>query len=768
MTEAPYAELGTALRRCRRLAGLSLRVLARRLGLRAHSALSDYEHGRRLPPEDLLYRYERVFPEHAATLRRKWREALAARADGESATDAAPAGPAESPPAGPRPAQLPADLADFVGRDDDLAVLSTAAARTPAVLVVSGAPGVGKTSLAVHLAHLLAPDFPDGQLFVDLRGADERPVAPAVALGQWVRALGVADAVAPNGDAELAGWYRSLLAGRRMLVLVDNAATEAQVRPLLPGSAEVLVIVTSRNPLMGLDGTLHHPVGPLSEQDTTALLGEIVGAARIAAEPAAATEIARHCAGLPLATRIAGRRLVAWSGWRLRDCAEALADRHQRLDWLAGGDRAVRSTFDMSYRILPADARRLFRRLALLPVPECTVPAAAALTRTAPSVAERLLHSVEQAGMVQPGTAPGRYRIHDLLALYARERLIAEEEPDQRRGAEEDLLGWLLGTTAEMAARLALDDTAGGAPPNGRRRTANHASQQQAIRWLEAERAAILGGVRRAAALNHADLVHPLVPLLPWFYDLRCHWRDLRELARTALGLARRQGAAVPTAAALNALALAWYQLRRPAAALRCASEAARVARGAGTVEEAWALDRMGMALSELGRYAQAATVLRRAAALAHEYGDWWEEAAALNHLGHVLIRADGSAQALREYGRALRIFQALGSTGSEAMTRVGLGRALTHTGRTVDAIDQHHAAIRLFTEVDDGWGAAYARHELAIAVRGTGRLHDAAKLLDQAAAAFGALGDRRHEAASRRALDDLAAVTGAGGGWPG
>jgi tetratricopeptide (TPR) repeat protein len=749
----PYAGLGAALMTCRMAAGLSLRVLARRIGLGAHSALVDYEQGRRLIPGDLLVRYQQLFPDQGDRLRGLWQAALASRAAAAVRDLAEPGGPAVDVAPPPRPAQLPADLPDFVGRQPETEAL-TAAAGGPAsrLLVISGPPGVGKTSLAVHVAHRIADRFPDGHLYLELRGAGPGAAPATDALRQALRALGVASALLSGDVTELAGLYRSVMYERRMLILLDDAASEDQVRPLLPGGPGSLVVVTSRGPLGTLPTSHRCALDLLPTADTLTLLERVVGADRVAAEPDAAARIAALCAGLPLAARLAGARLATWSAAPLRDGARALSDQRRRLDWLAAGDRALRGTLEVTYQALTAPARALFRRLALLPVAECGVPAAAVLAGAPEPTAAGLLDELTAAGLIRPARTADRYRMHDLTVLYARERLRADDEAADREQAEHRLLEWLLGTTLRAAALLDLSD--GTELPDG----GPFGTPEDALRWLDTEHPGLRAAIRRATDLDRADLVLPLTAVLSWYHDLRCHADDQRDLAGCALLLARRHRERGQEIIALNLLALT--HLDEPDRMARYAAAAVRLSRQIkATGDEAWALDRYGQALAALGDHARAVTTLHRAAALAAEYGDWWESAAALNHLGHALFDRGEYEQAAGAYRGALAIFDALGKPHSAAMSRTGLGRALAGTGRVADAAAQHRTALAAFHTADDGWGVALASAELATILRGLGDAGTAATLLRAAADLFARHGDHRRHAtalADLRALPDV------------
>ncbi|MEV4163685.1 AfsR/SARP family transcriptional regulator [Nonomuraea dietziae] len=368
-----------------------------------------------------------------------------------------------------RPAQLPADLADFTGRAELVEALAAELAPGAAlpVHVIAGIGGVGKTALAVRVAHRVRGRFPDGQLAIDLRGGSD-PMDPADALERLLGALGVDGP--PAGLADRAALYRSLLDGRRMLVLLDNAASEAQVRPLLPGTSQCAVIVTGRSRLAALAGARTHDLDVLTRPEALSLLGAVAGRARIAAEPEAAVAVAEACAFLPLAVRIAAARLAARPGWNVAVLRDKVAG-ERRLAELAIGDLAVERTFDLGYDQLAAEQARTFRLLAVADAPDLTLRVAAVVLGV--DDPEPLCESLVDLNLLE-SPAPGRYRYHDLLRVFARSK-VADEERDE---ALARLTGdWLRQVRAAAAA------SRGGSP--------------QAGAWLAEEAACLVGTLRR-------------------------------------------------------------------------------------------------------------------------------------------------------------------------------------------------------------------------------------------------------------------------------
>jgi DNA-binding XRE family transcriptional regulator len=406
-----------------------------------------------------------------------------------------------------RPCSLPGDIPDFVGRAGlvtDLLV-GGAAPDVALVCVVAGMGGVGKTTLAVHAAHRAADRFPGGQLYLDLRGTGGNPVDAGEALGRLLDRLGVPAAHLPRELGARAELLRDRLSDRRYLLVLDDAANEAQVRPLLPGTASSAVLITSRNRLPGLAGARLVELDSLAEAEALTLLANVAGAPRIAAEEAAARSVARLCGRLPLAVRIVAALLAGRPGWRVAHLADLLADERDRLAVLEAGDLDVASSISLSYRTLPAPARRAFRLLGALDAPDLPAWAAAATLEVSLTTAGRLLERLVDAYLLEsPGTDQAgqvRYRFHDLIRIYAR-----HHDPDPAVPVDVPALveragrAWL--TLAERASAAAVPPSPGTRP----RTTDRWAADERVIRsvlaapvdWLDAERAAIVATVRQA------------------------------------------------------------------------------------------------------------------------------------------------------------------------------------------------------------------------------------------------------------------------------
>ncbi|GLF93205.1 hypothetical protein SYYSPA8_02930 [Streptomyces yaizuensis] len=398
-----------------------------------------------------------------------------------------------------RPAQLPADVPDFTGRSDQVRELADRLAdpslRVPAVSVVTGMAGVGKSALAVHAAHALRSRFPDGQLYIDLRGWDRRPVEPAAALGAFLRSLGVPDERVPDGEADRAALFRSALDERRLLFVLDDARDAAHVRPLLPGTAGCATLITSRARLTDLAGA--HLVGldGLPPGEALQLFTRIVGEERVRAEPEAALDTVTACGFLPLAIRLVASRLAAHRTWTVSGLAARLRAGGRRLDQFQTGGLGVRTALDIAYERLGPEQARAFRLFGLAEGPDISLEAAAALLDLGPFEAEDVLEPLVDTSLLE-SAAPGRYHCHDLTRLYARARAERDDTPDERAAALSRLLDFYLAT----AARAFAGDSLGPLPEPAGHRGLLFPDRRTALDWLESEARPLLACARQAAA----------------------------------------------------------------------------------------------------------------------------------------------------------------------------------------------------------------------------------------------------------------------------
>jgi DNA-binding SARP family transcriptional activator/Tfp pilus assembly protein PilF len=650
--------------------------------------------------------------------------------------------PATLPPASrarPVPAQLPADVAAFTGRAGELAALGLPVAPPPAVpiTVVSGTAGVGKTALAVRWARQAASLFPDGQLYVNLRGYDPgQPVPPADALAGFLRALGMAGQQIPPDDDERAAAYRSLLDGRRVLVLLDNAASVEQVRPLLPGCPACLVLVTSRDSLAGLvarHGARRLDLDILPQPDAMGLLRTLIGT-RVDAEPDAAAALAAQCARLPLALRLAAELAAGSQESSLSELAGELADEQRRLDLLdAGGDgrTAIRGVFSWSYRHLPAGAARAFRLAGLHPGADFDATAVAALTAAdTPHARDQLAllaraHLIHQAG-------GGRYGMHDLLRAYAC-GLAAEHGSEQGDAPDEALArlyDYYLGAAcdamdvlvpAEKHYRAPAPDRPHGTP------ALRLAGTAEARAWLDAERATLVAVAAHAATHGAPSHATRLSATLYRYLETGGHYADAITVHGHASRAARLTGdRAAQTTALVNLGIISWRQGRYPEAiGYQRQAMAVSVAMG-DRAAEAIALGNLGIVYERQGRYEEASDCQRQALALARESGDTTGEARALANLGSIAIRMGDYQRGIDWYQQALTRFRDGGDRNGTASALPDLGIAYQRLGQVEQAIDCFKQALALFREIGDRTGEAEALNGVGEIMQDAGRPQEA------------------------------------------
>jgi DNA-binding SARP family transcriptional activator/tetratricopeptide (TPR) repeat protein len=662
--------------------------------------------------------------------------------------------PAHKPEMIPR--QLPSDVCDFTGRDTTLAAMAdllpdTRHAAAPVVIAVTGMAGAGKTALAVHFAHLAAGGFPDGQLFVDLRGhAEAEPKSSAEALRGFLFALGVREV--PGDTDEAAALYRSLLAGKRMIVVLDNAADAGQIRPLLPGSAGCLVLITSRSRLPGLlarDGARPVEAGPLSDAEGAALLQKILGATRVKSDPDAAAAIVERCARLPLALRIAAERAAHRPQLPLAALAGELAAEQQCLDTLTiaeDADTSVRSVFSWSYRKLAPDAARLFRLLGLHQGPDIGLPAATALAGCAAADAARLLGALADAHLLSEAEA-GRYRFHDLLRAYAAECAAADEPLASRTAALRRVLTWYLHTAdaadrllAPMRAHVPLDQT----PV----RPLELADYDGALAWCDAEYPNLMAAVQTAAEAGQDAIAWKLAVALTCYLEICRPWADWVTTAQTALTAAQRAGDPRGEAWLLNQLGHPYAVLGRFDEALDCLQRALRIRRETGDLRaEGSTLNNIGMIYGELGRFEDSIRYFQNALDLAVETGDQRIESIALLNLGETHQNLAQHDEAATFYQQALRIARDNDDPMVQGIALTSLGETFVALRRPAAGRDHLTAAITAWQRVGDRKNEAETQVKLGDLLSGTGEDQAAHEHWRAAQAIFEELGDpQAHE----------------------
>ena len=618
------------------------------------------------------------------------------------------------PDAEPVPAQLPAGPPGFVGRAAELTELSRLRAAGAATVVLCGMAGVGKTALAVRWAHQAREAFPDGQLYVDLRGYDPDPPVPAAdALASLLRALGVRDAAVPAALDDRTALLRTVTSRRRMLVVLDNAATVEHVRPLLPGTEKSFVVVTSRDRLSGLvarEGAGRLQLDPLPAANATGLLRDSIGP-RAAADPAAVASLSEQCARLPLALRVAAEFAAGRPELPLASLVAQLADEQRRLDALdAGGDRrtAMRSVLSWSYRHLPEPAARMFRLLSLHGAVPFGVGAAAALAGLPSGEAGTLLDQLCQAYLIDRAGSD-RYQMHDLLRAYASELVGGVDKGPQRRAAVRRLLNYYLHSAHAADLRLEPHRMPITLPRARAVSPERMPSPAAALAWLTAEHPALLMAIGLAARSGLDEYTWRLAWTMLTFFERRGNWQDYADTQRAALAATERLDDRFGQAHAHRCLARVYGRLRRDDEAevhLRRALDLYRELGDRGG--QARTCLNLSMIAERGGRYPEAMRHDREAYELFVLAGDRHGQGLALNQIGCDHLPLGNGEQALVECGRALAIFEEFDDVSSQAAVWDSLGaahHALRQTARAVECYEQAVALYRrlgnLYHEAD-------------------------------------------------------------------
>lgn len=697
---------------------------------------------------------------------------------GPPAPATTPAEPAAPERQAPRPVevvprQLPASIADFTGREehlDEIVRLLDGDGQESwgmPIVAVSGRGGVGKSTLATRAAHQLSARYPDGQLYADMCSATGNDHT-AKLLARFLRALGVAGSAVPDDVEERVELYRSKLSGKRVLVVLDAVTDEAQVLSLLPGSASCAVIVTSRVRLSGLPGARQLHLDAFDEAKSLELLTRVVGRERVEAEPVAAVELVRLCDGLPLALRIAGARLASRPHWRIGGLVRRLHDEARRLDELAHHGLELRSTFALTHRLLDECARRLFRLCSLVSAPDFPGWTAAALLDTTAADAEEVLESLVEAQLVdtvQYGGASPRYRLHDLIRVYAAEKLQEDSTEEERAAALGRVLGGWLALAEEAHRREYGGDYTilhGGAPrwrPDARELD-DHLGEP--AHWWEAERRALVAAVRQAAGAGLDELCWDLALTAVTLFEAKGYFDDWLECARVAHEACRRADNRVGMAAMRYSLGtLHMFQTRLPeadeyfAGALELFRAAGEEHGRALVLRNSAHVDGLrGDAASMMAKYTEALGGLRAV-------GDRIGEAHVLRGIAkHRLDEGDTDAAAgLLEQARD--ITRETGCLRVEAQVLHRFAELHLATGEIDQARDALHRVLRIVRDNGDRIGEVYALYGLGVLRHREGRLDNAETTLVHALNLARRLGERLIEARSRYSLGEIALARG-------
>lgn len=660
-------------------------------------------------------------------------------------------GPPPGPAQGPR--ALPYDPPDFTGRDEELAGLLRHA-RKPGdegtcVIAIDGMGGAGKTALAVHAAHRLAPRYPDGQLHIDLRGftPGESPFQPGAALESLLRSMGVPDHHLVDGPEERARVWRAALAGKRVLVLLDNAADTAQVLPLLPASSGCLVLVTSRARLVDLDGAAWFSIGMLDREDSIALLTEMLGAERAAAEPEAVQKLADLCGRLPLALRIAASRLRNRPRWTVRHLVERLSQETRRLDELSAGQRSVTATLELSYQALGAQQRTVFRLLGSHPAAVIDVWSTAALAGMPVRDVEDVLEHLLDVHLLQQHTED-LYSLHDLVRSFARSLGAGSAHPGDEEVAPRLLSYYLAASEAACAALF---------PDRQRFETGvlvpeaslpPFATPEDALAWFDREHHAIQLFMEREGDAADPRWVLHLSRNLAFYFYTRSRIQEQEAQGVAAVRAARRLDEPQLLSLSLSNLAVAHWRLGHFTEGIKAAFEALEISRRSGDRErEAISVGRLGLLHSAIGNVVVALAFLEQAVVLRRETGDEVGEAESWTNLSPVYRWLDRFPEAVTAAEHAVRINRRIGSYDNEKMALIELAATRLATGDVRQALHSLERALALGDETRRSENHALALAYTAEALQLLGERQAALKHADRALELVGRSGARLRSA---------------------
>jgi tetratricopeptide (TPR) repeat protein/transcriptional regulator with XRE-family HTH domain len=660
---------------------------------------------------------------------------------------------------------LPRDSAAFTGRQAELAqlmgTLTTAADDGGVVEIhaIDGMAGIGKTTFAVHAAHRLAPSFPDGQFFLPLHAhtAGQRPVEPADALASLLLTAGLAAAQIPPGLEARAARWRDVVAGKKILLLLDDAAGHEQVRPLLPGTAGSLVLVTSRRRLTALEDAAVVSLDVLPPDEAAALLARLAARPGLSARDAAVGEITGLCGHLPLAIGMLASQLRHHPAWTAVSLAAGLADTRDRLALMHTENLSVGAAFGLSYQDLPDDQQRLFRRLGLVPGADFDAYAAAVLDDITLEQARHCLDELYDQHLISE-PAPGRYQLHDLLREHAR-ALAAADNPAESGQAAVRLLDYYLHTALAAGRHFGSWVSADRRPPPGRppAQAPDVSALGPAAAWLEAERVNLHAAADDAAGQARSLYAVAIPAAVGHFLAARGHWDQFAALHQTALAAARQAGDRLGEAYTLAELGL----LRREAGDYPAA--AASLARALALCEEAGDPPGQGYVLTQLGfvhvltgDYPAAAASLHRALALARSAGDSFVEGEALYNLGTLQQLTGDYTAAAASHQQVLALARDRGDLLGQAWSLNGLGVVQQETGDYPAAAASQQQALALFCDLGDLYGQAYALNDLGVVQQETGDYPAAAASHQQALALFRDLGSLLGQAEALNRLGEL------------
>ncbi|HPE51273.1 MAG TPA: tetratricopeptide repeat protein [Methanothrix soehngenii] len=656
--------------------------------------------------------------------------------------------------------QLPPDVADFTGRQDDLKMtadflqsVAEGSGTVPTILIISGMGGVGKSALAIHAAHS-SKDLFDEQLYVDLRGSGgtgSEPLAPSDVLWSFLSSLGVDPGSIPEDIASRAGLFRSLLAEKGALLFLDNAHDEKQVRPLLPGNKRCAVLITSRPALSALEGALPIRLGLMPYEEALDLLAKTAVDGRVRAEADSARRIVELCGRLPLAIRIAGGKIRDKEHWTLVKYADLLEDERKRLERLHLGDLDVRASFELSYEELDEIEARIFRLLSLLPGQDFEPGVVGAMLEIDEESAFEATEKLVDLRLIEP-SSEGRYKFHDLMHLFAREKIEAEKTAEEIEAARLRAVRWYVErsgfmdkllraeTRHKIAQDLAVQE---GKEPDKLSRSLF----SEALGWFEREDANLLESVRWAHEAGSWEEAYMLAGNLVSFQDLRSMWAEWVDTHKLALEAAQRAGNRQAEGQILKNMGTVYCQQGDWDDAIKMYEDSLKVFHEL----EDWhskglVLMNIGTVYSGRGRWNDAIKMYKEALKVFRDRGDLHNEGLALMNMGSDYLELGHIEGAITVYDKALRVFRDMGDKHREGQTLMGVGNFCRLQGRWDDAIKVYEDSVDIFRDLGDKFTEGQTLTNMGIVYSQQGRWDDAIKVYDKALKVFRDLNYRQGE----------------------